>query len=214
MIFTRNIGKYNLQAECDRSLQAPAERLLADLCEMHEKGPPLHDGSTILFGWVLLKLQQAGETLRVCEPDFLGNSIDEYIPQVDRTLSVLDDQARLYHQLGCAPKPTFYKDSIVVAKGCLEQPDLYLERQAAVETDDSGWYIGCKMMTSVNEKDLEVRKAYELVRLCPDLLQVLALPENYLATFSGKQIEAILNEVNERVWPVVGLPGTTVLHAD
>lgn len=200
MKFTRSLNGLVLEAECDASLRLPAGQLLDDLSDLHRRGPPLRDGSTVLYGWALLRLRQAVRTLRVEEPDFLGGSIRDYVPGVGLTLKVLDEQARLMRGLDCSPRPTFCTDEVVAARGCLGNADLYLERQAPVKAGDSGWYIGPASESAPGAGELEVIKAYRLITLRPELLVVLALPERYLATFSDGQLCSIIDEKDRRVW--------------
>jgi hypothetical protein len=200
MKITHQIDSFTLSIECDEILRPSAEGLLTVLIKLHEQKPQLHDGSIIQFGWSRLRLQQEGEMLCVCEPDFLGNPLKDYIPRVDYTLQVINEQTALLRQLNCTPQYILYSDAILIAKNCLTEPRIYLERRSPSHSDDSGWYIGSTERKAIPPNELSAIRAYQLLKLRPEVMQVLPLSENYLVVFSGKQIEAILDENNNQVW--------------
>ncbi len=201
MRFERPLGEEVLAVDCDPDLTEPAARMLDALTEMHNKGPAVQDGTTIMFGWVLLKIKKTDDTLTVWEPDFYGNSIGTYIPTVNSTLNVLRDQHRLVNKLHCTPKSTFYKDTVVLEKNCLRHPYVYLERQPAVKKGDSGWFVGYKDRRDAQEVTYETIYAGQLVFLRAELMQVLSLPVRYIALFNGRFLQAVLDDANNQVWP-------------
>jgi hypothetical protein len=74
-----------------------------------------------------------------------------------------------------------------------------LQRSKAKD-GDSGWYIG--FVDSDNTKaPLEAIYAYQLIRQRSSILQVLALPPDYLVVFNHDRIEAILDPNDRNVWP-------------
>lgn len=203
MIVTNQVEDFYLQAECDADLETQARALLGALTEMHKGGPSLKSGSVVHYGWVDLRLEicdAEATVLRVCEPDFVGAGIEHTIPRVDYTLRVLEEQARLLRTLGCSGEQTTCTDSVVVARDCLLEPRIYLERRAAVGRRDSGWYIG--PVESSNGNELESVPAYRLLSLRPEVMPVLSLPRGYIATFDGERLEAILDDQDRRLWPV------------
>ena len=122
------------------------------------------------------------------------------IPRVDYTLRVIDEQARLIQRIGCSSKATLFTGSLVLAKACLAERRIYLERRAAVKENDSGWYIGPLDHPLAERERLASIQAYRLLRLRPEVMPVLALPEGYIATFDGERLEAILDHRDVRVW--------------
>jgi hypothetical protein len=199
MIFSRNVDGLRFQVACDEDLQPQAQALLSAVAEMHKVGPALSSGSLIHYGWVRLRLASCDGGLWVCEPDFFKQSIEQYIPRVDYTLGVISEQAHLIQRLGCSSKVTHFSDSLVISNGCLAQHRIYLERRQAVTENDSGWYIGSQ--DQVQEKaQLSSIQAYQLLKLRPELMPVLALPVGYIATFAGERLEAILDDQDNAVW--------------
>ncbi|EEM83220.1 MULTISPECIES: immunity protein Imm33 domain-containing protein [Bacillus cereus group] len=85
-----------------------------------------------------------------------------------------------------------------IAKNVLQQEGLYLQRSSGCDKGDSGWYIG-----PINEEvsgELETIYAYELLKMKPAIIQVLALPYNYLVVFEKDEIKSILNESDIDIW--------------
>ena len=91
-----------------------------------------------------------------------------------------------------------FRDKVVVAKNILEVDSIYLQRSGGAERGDSGWYIG-----PVNEEDdteeLEAFYVYQLLKIRPSLIQVLALPYEYMVIFERDQVKAVLNERDEDI---------------
>lgn len=85
-----------------------------------------------------------------------------------------------------------FNDKIVIAKNRLPQETVYLQRSSGCDEGDSGWYIG-----PINEEvsgEFEIIYAYELLKMKPAIIQVLALPYNYLVVFEKEKMKAISNE--------------------
>jgi hypothetical protein len=201
MIVTHHTGEITLETECASDLQHAAETLLSDFAVIHGNGPAFMDGTTVLFGWVLLKIHRKGQVMTVCEPDFRNHSITNHIPAVDVTLTVLRDQHRLVNHLKCPPMVTYYTDSLVIERGCLGEPSIYLERQHPVKENDSGWFIGYKDRKLVKDCGYDSIPAYSLLDIRPELMQVLSLPVKYMAVFHGRFLQSVLDPENTPVWP-------------
>lgn len=91
-----------------------------------------------------------------------------------------------------------FNDKIVIAKNVLQQEEVYLQRSSGCDEGDSGWYI-----SPINEEvsgELEIIYAYQLLKMKPEIIQVLTLPYNYLVVFEKDKIKAILNEYDVDIW--------------
>jgi hypothetical protein len=201
MIVTHHNGELTLETECSTDLRHAAETMLSDLAAMHGNGPAFMDGSTVLFGWVLLKIRRKGRVVTVCEPDFRNHSITDHVPAVDVTLTVLRDQHRLVNHVNCAAMATLYTDAIVIEQGSLDEPSIYLERQPPVKENDSGWFIGYKDRILGKNCGYDSIPAYRLLDIRPELMQVLSFPVRYMALFHGRFLQSVLDPENIPVWP-------------
>ncbi|RXJ16742.1 hypothetical protein ETJ91_14990 [Bacillus albus] len=83
----------------------------------------------------------------------------------------------------------------MIAKNVLPQETVYLQRSSGCDEGDSGWYIG-----PINEEVSGELEAYELLKSKPEIIQVLALPYNYLVVFEKDEMKAILNECDVDIW--------------
>lgn len=96
-----------------------------------------------------------------------------------------------------------FQDTILIRKGCLSEPRLFLHHRWEVEGSDSGWYIGMEGEEPDDRpENFEKIYAYQLLDSRPELLSVLVLPLNYIALFDGDEIEGILDENDMDVWNV------------
>jgi hypothetical protein len=191
-------GASTLVANCSLALHRQADWLLAALKNLADLGNPLADRTRIQVGWSVLTLRQNGSELAVCEPDFAGNPLANVVEDVTRTLLVLAQQRDVLRRLGQPGQFAMFQDKVVLAAGCLERPQVYLERSKTISRTDSGWYIG--PVEDAGPVKYEARYVFQLLDLRPALLQVMALPPGFVAVFEGDAITAVLNEAGEDVW--------------
>jgi hypothetical protein len=206
MRLSRNIGAHVVVAHVPPSLAPLGEDLLAKLAELDAKGPPLHEGSTIAFGWAKLTLEE-GESdgeLVVAEPDFHGDALHRTFRDVGATLEVIADQLRVCKRAGAVPQDSWYASRVLCKRGALDERRVYLERRAPQREDDSGWYVGPAEQggaaQEITAADLESVYVYELYARRRELLDVMALPIGYLAVFSDSAIVSVVDPANEDVW--------------
>jgi hypothetical protein len=203
MKVTRESRGRLLVAACDSDLAEQASLLLRVIEQTGEQAGGLRDGTVIESGWAPLRLHARKEELVVCEPDFAGD-VNQFIPSISRTLRVLAEQIALLSALGIEGVPTRYNQGVVLKRGVLDLRRIYLHRRMPVNNGDSGWYIGPADDTSEppNPSQLVAIYVYRLLTVRPVLLRVMALPPEYIVVFDGDKIEAVVNPLNQRVWPV------------
>lgn len=204
MKLQRKIGAYEIVVECGDDLKVQGEALLNKLVELNEHGPALKDDTVIEFGWAPLKLREEDDTLVAYEPDFDGNALHDFVRGVDRVLRVLTWQISLLNSLSLKPEPAHFNKKLVMVKGCLQLLRIYLEREKTSRDDDSGWYIGDEKRPEAREKksELEGIYVYELLKLRPAVMKVLALPPGYLVTMEGDEPESIFDPDGKDLWAV------------
>lgn len=157
----------------------------------------LCEGTQIEAGWTTLTLvREPDGLLWVHEPDYASpNPLVHTRGDVTTSLAVLAEQKwRCVDQERCEPAALSFRDTVVVARGSLDSPHIYLERTTdAVDDGDSGWFVGFTDDDDVpNNATVETIYVFELLTLRPQLLPMLTLPAGYLVVFQGDTVMAIV----------------------
>ena len=92
-----------------------------------------------------------------------------------------------------------FDEKVVLARGCLQQPRVYMEHTATTSAGDSGWYVG-PVEGSNDVQEYEALYVYQLQEHRPALLQATALPVGFLVVFDGDHIEAVLDGNGTNIW--------------
>lgn len=101
--------------------------------------------------------------------------------------------------LGLARVPVAEANTIVVARGAVEQPRFYLERLEPAAAEDSGWYVGNVEGTVPPEYD--ALRVADFVAVRPDLAPLLELPPGCLAVVDGAALVAVVDGAHKKLWP-------------
>lgn len=187
---TAQIGPKTLIVKCDEENRDRGDWLLAYLQRsFRDKPGELRDGFKIQFGWSILSLRQQDAGLVICEPNYQGNPFAEWRDDISCTLRVQGEQLEILAVAEVEDgMPASFQDRIAFGKGCLSERRIFLFRSKDRPEGDSGWYIGLRDGPE-QQPAYETMYVYELLRLRPALLQVLALPPEYMVTFDGDHIE-------------------------
>jgi hypothetical protein len=202
MRYERQIAQFLVVAYCGEDLAIQVSSLFSVLERLHRQGPPLYPGISVRFGWSRLLLEGDNNTLTVCEPDFDGDPFSRVVPEIDRTLRVVSEQAGVCRLAGAVGADVSFDQTIVIGSGQITAPKIYLDRRQPEVADFSGWYLGSSEENAAvpNDDPLEPIYLFELLKFRPAVLKVLTLPVNYMATFSGDDIELIFDSSGTAVW--------------
>jgi hypothetical protein len=203
MRITREFRGRSLVAHCDPDLEVQAKSLLKLVEEADAKVGGLKDGTVIEFGWAPLRLRAEDSDLVICEPDYSG-SADRFVPTVNRTLRVVAEQSATLNALGVEGVAAKYDEGVVLKRGVLDLPRVYMHRRHPVSDRDSGWYVGPADDTGgpPDASQLDAIQVYRLLDIRPALLRAMGLPAEYIVVFDGDEIEAVVDPSGRRVWPV------------
>lgn len=202
MRYHRNVGSLEIELECDSRFEQMAQALLEKMETLNLKGPALKNGSRIQYGWSLLTLRAEDSGLRVCEPDFDGDALQDFHTNLDATFEILGEQAEVLRRTGLTGLDVRFSDEVFVRGDALESPNLFLKRQSPNRAGDSGWYVG-------NSDDLDVRtganppevvRVFELLRRRRPLLKVLTIPTDYVVTIEREEITGVLDRGGNNLW--------------
>lgn len=153
----------------------------------------LKNNSKIQIGWSIFTILEEYDGIHIVAPDYKKNPFKDMTEDLTIPLWVQLEQGQFLKKLNLYGEMISFQDKIIGEKGILELDNIYLERNKEHEKGDSGWYIGSVNESSSSE-ELEVYYAYQLLKIRPSLIQVLAIPSGHMAVFNKDKIEAILDE--------------------
>ena len=138
----------------------------------------------------------------ILAPDYGKNPLTDNTEDLCAALIIQLEQGMILHSVGLEGELVSYLDKIVCHKGVLDTDKIYMERTKGYKKSDSGWYIGAVEGIEPSE-ELEAFYAFQVIKLRPSIIKVLALPSGYLAVFNGDELEAVINEQNEEIYKYV-----------
>lgn len=179
-------------------LREQVEWLESLIIELNKQGTLIEDGVKIQFGWSFLIFREYEyNKLIVCEPDFSKNPFIDEKRSIDFTIEIQAVQNSFAQRCGIEPVFTLFQDKIILAKGCLNEEKLFMERiNPDSEYGDSGWFINAVENNNENP-ELEAIYVYQLLSLKPELLPVLILPPGFIVLINNKIVEKVINQNNE-----------------
>ncbi|UNL83208.1 immunity protein Imm33 domain-containing protein [Priestia koreensis] len=189
--FKKRIMDKTILVNAERELESQIELLFALLEHI---GPHkfIH-GFSIQVGWTVYYLHEREPGIFILTaPDYTKNPFEDITEDLTLSLWVQLEQTHFLKGINVDGLSIKFSDKIILSKGVLDLEKIYLQRIGDVEKGDSGWYIG-----SVEDTDatsLYALHAYELLKIRPAILQVLALPNEFIVVFEGSEIKAVLNE--------------------
>jgi hypothetical protein len=199
MLLAEEIGNKRVILQCRDDLAPQGGDILKEIRRTFTpQSERLKHGFTIQWGWSVLCLRDRTPDLILCEPSFRGNPFVEWSDDVTTTLAVLSMQVAFLRSIdfpGSDCVTARFDDKIVLAKGCLSNKRIYLERIKVSRgrpglVDDSGWYI-VPVPPLEDTPEYQSVRVYELLRLRPAAVQVLELPPGFLVMFDGNRVEGI-----------------------
>lgn len=185
----KHIGSKNIKAKVEEPLRFHVETLFDLLSNVEDR---LVDGFSIQVGWSVFSLCKCEDYYQIITSDYTKNPFQDTTEDLTIALWVQLEQTHCLRRLNIDGELIKFNDKIVIAKNVLQLEKIYLQRSSGCGEGDSGWYIG-----PINEEasgELETIYAYELLKIKPAIIQVLALPYDYLVVFEKDKIKAILND--------------------
>lgn len=204
MIVERIIGNRRVYAECADAHSRMAANVLDVFERLHAAAPPLADGTRVRFGWSLLRLEgDGGGGLRVTEPDFVRWPERRWSTNIDTTLSVQAGQVGLLRRLDVDGVDAYFDQAIILARGALARPDIFMRRTPSASPEDSGWMLATLDDPEALARDENVEGVLiaGLVSRRPTLLRALALPPGFVALFSGEELVKVFDASGRVLFP-------------
>ena len=173
------------------------------LLEAVEHIPParIKDGFRIRAGFSTFLLSKHNGGFDIAAPDFTDDPLVALTTDLTLALHVQYRQVLLLHRYGIVGKAIHFYDKIVVSKGALDSDLVSMQRFE--ELGGSGWAIESYEMGEDGKAQpkkadgYESIFAYELIGRRPELIDVLCLPDGYMAVFEGDKMVELLDENGE-----------------
>jgi len=154
--------------------------------EMVAAGEKFKAGETLLVGPVPLKLEAAEDgKLRILEPDMKSMPF-KFVPSVARTLKIVRRQRYAADSLGATNAIRFapFHHPLMLTRGALQAPAILMIR-AKKQDGITGWVLTDLEDKSQSKGDLEAMSVYEAMLRRPDIMDFLALPEQFSVVVSS-----------------------------
>ncbi len=201
--WTAQLGDERVSVECLDGAAHLVPPVLSLLTALHEYGEPMTEGLVLRWGWSELVLVRGADgRLQVHEPDFGGEPLEDFRPDVTSTLQVQAATRELLASCQVEPLPVRFDELLVAAGDAIAAPVLMAQRNEPSAEGDSGWYLGAR--PGFEDGDLATRMVFELLDLRPALLPALALPAGWQVVLDG---DSIVRVVDDRDRDVLRRPG-------
>ncbi len=193
------IGDERVHIRAQPGLGEQADATFAVLSGLAADGVAIVAGLRFPLGWTTLTLARRDGELYVLEPNYR-----ERDPEAQRrrdltaTLEVWRDQRSLLSHVQVAAAPVNFDEEVLVIKGALEQPRVYMGRVPSPGGRLSGWRIA-PTVGDITDSEIDYMTIHAIYRARPALLQVMLLPPGYLAFFDGNRLEALLDPQDREI---------------
>lgn len=195
--FEKSMKDKAIIMSAEKELEPQIEKLFTILKGIHSE--KIIDGFTFQVGWGVYYLhEKENRVFIITTPDYSKDPFEDKTEDLTLALWVQLEQVHFLRKLNISGLSIKFNDKVILSKGVLELENIYLQRMGNVEQGDSGWYIGA--VEDSDSTDLYALYAYQLLKLRPEIIQVLALPEDYMVVFENKEIKAVLDENDEDVF--------------
>lgn len=187
----RNIDGKVFKVNSEEYLREQAEALLEMIGNI--EASKLKDKFKVQVGWNIFTIVVDDEGFKILAPNYSTNPFIESTDDLTIPLWIQLEQGILLNKLKLDGEMISFEDKIICAKGVLLIDNIYLERSKEHEKGDSGWYIG-PVDESISTDELEAYYAYQLLKLRPSIIKMLALPSGYMAVIEKDEVKAVLDE--------------------
>jgi len=190
--FEKKICNKTFVVNAEGELESQVKLLFEVLSEIEEQR--LVSGFSLQIGWGVYYLSEENENeFVITTPDYLENPFKKTTIDLTLSLWVQLEQTHLLRILQLEGMTTKYSDKIIMERNVLDGEKFYLQRTRAVEKGDSGWYVG-----TIKEETKEIYAiyAYELLKMKPQIIKLLSLPNDYMVFFDKGEVKSIVDADN------------------
>ena len=167
-------------------------------------GQRFKSGETLLLGPVVLKLEATeGGQLRVLEPDMKSMPF-KYVPSVAKTLRIVRLQRYAADSLGVTDAMRFapLHLPLLVTRNALQAPRILMMRSNSAGSG-TGWVLSDAQDRNIANGDLQAMSVYEAALKRPEIMDFLALPEQFSIVVASRKKFEIFKD-GEPIKPLEG----------
>ncbi len=202
-IVRRMIGEQLVVVRADSAQHLELDNLFDHLWVIKDQGAVFHDAQPVPLGWTTVWLSarrapDGSSYFMVQEPVYEGAAEDERRDDLSVTLGVLAGQRRVLALSGADAQTVDYDQHLLVVRGALDTPQVYLTRVASPGGRMTGWRVA--PLEIEGEMEIDSLTVYELYRRRPALAQALMLPDGWMAYFDDAELMALVDPHDQLVW--------------
>jgi hypothetical protein len=193
--FEKKIRSKTFVVNAEENLEQQVNLLFEMLSNIEEQR--LISGFSLQIGWSVYYLREENENeFLVTTPDYLDNPFEKVTTDLTLSLWVQLEQTHLLRMFQLEGMTTKFSDKIILERDVLDCDKFYLQRTGGVEKGDSGWYVGT---VDGESNDIYAIYAYELFKTNPQIIKLLALPNDYMVIFVKGEVKSIVNADNKNI---------------
>ncbi|MEI5993944.1 hypothetical protein [Candidatus Enterococcus mansonii] len=195
--FKQKIGSKEFTAVAEKELEPQVLSLFSVLNNINEE--EFVNGFSFRLEWSIYFLEEINkDSFVILTNDTSKNPFEDKTKDLTLALWVQLEQGHFLRKLNLEGKSISFGDKIILQKNILTFDTMYMQRSSDAESGDSGWYIG-SIEEDSSEEDLYSLYAYQLLKQKPEIIQVLALPDEYMVIYENHEIKTVLNEKDEPI---------------
>jgi hypothetical protein len=192
-------GDQTIVVHADPTLDGEVERLFEVFAALRAEAFVIGDATELPIGWTRLRFAVEGATIRVLEPDYDGDPEHAWRPDISVSLATLARQRAVLELVDVAGEAIDFDRHVLVVRGALAQPDVFLLRVASPGGRMTGWRLS-PTAGMQPEDEVDSLPVHEILRARPELVDAMLLPAGYMAFFTGARLVTLVDEHDAVVW--------------
>lgn len=192
-------GDQTILVHADPALDGEVERLFEVFAALRAEAFVIGDASELPIGWTRLRFAVEGATIRVLEPDYDNDPEHAWRPDISVSLATLARQRAVLELVDVPGEAIDFDRHVLVVRGALAQPDVFLLRVASPGGRMTGWRLS-PTAGMQPEDEVDSLPVHEILRARPELVDAMLLPAGYMAFFTGERLVTLVDEHDAVVW--------------
>lgn len=192
-------GNQTIVVHADPSLDGEVERLFEVFAALRAEAFVIADATELPIGWTRLRFAVEGPTITVLEPDYDGDPEQGWRPDISVSLATLARQRAVLELVDVEGEAIDFDRHVLVVRGALEQPDVFLLRVTSPGGRMTGWRLS-PTAGMQPEDEVDSLPVHEILRARPELVDAMLLPAGYMAFFTGERLTTLVDEQDAVVW--------------